>query len=112
MSSELVSMYEFYRIKEAAGALLSNAGFVEESEDPEPDCFGSIHALFSRAGEKVRLVWNGKDGCGFAQILRGSEDQTRGRWLLSLRNRMELRDLRNQRPRVFPLRNQRPRVFP
>lgn len=66
-------MHEYYLIKQEAQRILFDAGFVEESRDNRPDWYGSIHTIFAKGGQKVRLVWNGKDGFGVAQILHGTQ---------------------------------------
>jgi hypothetical protein len=66
-------MHEYYVIKKEAVKILSDAGYSEESEDVHPDYFGSIHTIFAKGNKKVRLVWDGKDGWGFAQTLEGTQ---------------------------------------
>jgi len=66
-------MHEYYIIKKEAVKVLSGAGYTEKREDIQPDCFGSIHTIFAKGNKKVRLVWDGKDGWGFAQVLDGAQ---------------------------------------
>ena len=48
------------KIVEESGAILSE-------EDVRPDVFGSAWAVYSRGQNRIRLVWDGKDGCGVLQ---------------------------------------------
>ena len=66
-------MHEHYLIKKEAVKVLSGAGYSEEREDVQTDCFGSIHTIFAKGNKMVRLVWDGKGGCGFAQVLDGAK---------------------------------------
>lgn len=36
-------------------------------EELRPDVFGSCYCIFSGAGNTIRLIWDGKDGYGYAQ---------------------------------------------
>jgi hypothetical protein len=62
-------VHEYYSIKQEAVKVLSTAGYSEESEDVQPDHFGSILTTFVNGDKKARLVWDGRDGWGFAQVL-------------------------------------------
>lgn len=66
-------MHEYFKIKEAIEPILSAQGFTEESENIRPDVFGSIVSIFTRADERVRVVWDGKDGVGIFQIEDASD---------------------------------------
>jgi hypothetical protein len=43
------------------------------SEDLRPDDFGSYIASYANRDSPIRLVWDGKDGCGFVQQYRSGE---------------------------------------
>lgn len=58
-------MNEFATIKSKVCA----AGLELLSEELHPDDFGSALALFRGKNDRnFRLVWDGKDGCGFLQV--------------------------------------------
>jgi hypothetical protein len=63
-------MHEYYQIKKAALPILSTAGY-EEVEEVQPDVYGSIDTLFSNGIRNIRLIWDGKEGCGLAQVFDG-----------------------------------------
>lgn len=61
-------MHEYDVLRELVKS--TSATLVEEHLNP--DVFGSAYAVFSSAqGGYFRLVWDGKDGCGFLQSYRG-----------------------------------------
>jgi hypothetical protein len=68
-------MHEYYLIKESVEPVLDKLGFVEDFEEVRPDIFGSIHSLWRKLGVSVRLIWDGKEGMGYAQV-----SQTKGEW--------------------------------
>jgi hypothetical protein len=63
-------MHEYYQIKKAALPILNTAGY-EEVEEVQPDVYGSIHTLFSNGIKNIRLIWDGKEGCGLVQVYDG-----------------------------------------
>ena len=62
-------MHEYYLIKQEAVKVLSATGYTEVIEDVQPDHFGSIITTFINGDNQARLVWDGRDGRGFAQVL-------------------------------------------
>lgn len=55
--------------------ILRELGFELISEELRPEFFGSCTAFYSKADCSIRLVWDGKEGCGFVQ------QHCNGRWL-------------------------------
>jgi len=48
--------------------LVKSAGSTLVEEHLHPESFGSAYAVFvGHAGAKFRVVWDGKEGCGFLQ---------------------------------------------
>lgn len=56
-------MHPYTMLKE----LLNEVGAELTSEDLRPDVFGSFTATYANHGRPIRLIWDGKDGCGFVQ---------------------------------------------
>jgi hypothetical protein len=61
-------MHEYSTLRE----LVKGTGAILIEEHLNPDVFGSAYAVFSCGNDgRFRLVWDGRDGCGF---LQGSAD--------------------------------------
>lgn len=57
-------MHEYSTLRE----LVKGTGAILIEEQLSPDVFGSAYAVFSCGNDgRFRLVWDGKDGCGFLQ---------------------------------------------
>lgn len=61
-------MHEYYRIKESFLKMIIPLGFREDLENNDPDDFGSMYSEHSSGNHKLKLIWDGKDGVGYAQI--------------------------------------------
>lgn len=59
--------HPYYFLKKVSRPLLSAAGYAEVSEELMPDVFGSMYSVFSCNNRRIRLIWDGKDGWGYAQ---------------------------------------------
>jgi len=67
-------MHSYNLLKELAAPLFQRSGQQEIEEALGPDVFGSAYSVFANDRVKARLVWDGKDGWGFAQISTGNDD--------------------------------------
>lgn len=73
--------HPYYFLKKLAQPILRNAGFSETSEELMPDVFGSALSIFSHGDRKIRLIWDGKDGWGYAQDYARPEPHHAGDWV-------------------------------
>lgn len=64
----------FTRAKAALAPLVSTSGLVEVRSEYHEATFGSAYAEYVGAGRTLRLVWDGREGALFAEIL------VDGRW--------------------------------
>ncbi|MEX0739049.1 MAG: hypothetical protein WD071_06890 [Pseudohongiella sp.] len=62
-----LAMTEYDRMKSVLVPILEGWGFRQVEERLEPDVFGSAYTQFSSGGLSYRIVWDGKDGCGYIQ---------------------------------------------
>lgn len=62
-------MNEYYEIKAALIQSLEKAGLSQAEEKISPEVFSSAYAVFSGKNLNYRIVWDGKDGCGYIQSL-------------------------------------------
>ena len=62
-------MNEYQQIKAALSKTLERAGLSLSDEELHPDVFGSAHSEYLGNGLAYRLIWDGKDGCGYIQSL-------------------------------------------
>ena len=60
-------MIEYEEIKSVAGRLLEKAGFILAMEEKNPHTFSSQYCEYARGERRYRVVWDGKEGCGFVQ---------------------------------------------
>jgi hypothetical protein len=60
-------MIEYEEIKSVAGRLLEKAGFILAMEEKDPHAFSSQYCEYARGERRYRVVWDGKEGCGFVQ---------------------------------------------
>jgi hypothetical protein len=62
-------MHPYILMKQIVEGALSESGvqWPEVSEELRPDVFGSAFSVFDVGGDRIRLVWDGKDGLGFVQ---------------------------------------------
>ncbi len=60
-------MFEYEEIKSVAGRLLERAGFTLAMEEATAHTFGSRYCEYARGDRSYRVVWDGKDSCGFVQ---------------------------------------------
>ena len=62
-------MHEYFTLKEA----ITGLGISPSLEELHPDDFGNAFCIFDVGVETpFRLIWDGKDGCGFLQTPDGS----------------------------------------
>ena len=59
----------YHKLKAILSPILLKAGLKEVSEELHPESFGSVLSVFSGHRKQMRIVWDGKDGWGFAQFL-------------------------------------------
>ncbi|MBK6724921.1 MAG: hypothetical protein KBF52_14970 [Pyrinomonadaceae bacterium] len=67
-------------MKNIAEPILTKSGYQQVSEEYRPDVFGSAYSDFKFGAKKVRLIWDGKDGWGYAQIYLRSAANQPGDW--------------------------------
>ena len=60
-------MSEYDQIKSVLAPILENSGIKQIEENLEPDFFGSAYSVFSGKGLLYRILWDGKDVCGYIQ---------------------------------------------
>ena len=60
-------MHPYYLMKDLLEPIFQKSGHKEISEELHPDVFGSAFSVFDNGRCKVRLIWDGKDGWGYAQ---------------------------------------------
>jgi hypothetical protein len=70
-------MHPYLKLKEALAPVFQRAGMKEISEELRPDVFGGAYSVFANSDHLVRLIWDGKDGCGYAQL---SKPDGEGNW--------------------------------
>lgn len=70
-------MHPYNLMKQLIEPVFKKSGHREIVEELHPDIFGSAYSVFDNDNCKIRLVWDGKDGCGFAQTFDGD---TRDKW--------------------------------
>ena len=70
-------MHPYHLMKEYLNPIFQKSGYGEISEELHPDIFGSAYSVFDNNRSRIRLVWDGKDGCGYAQIFN---PKVRGEW--------------------------------
>lgn len=61
-------MTEYEEIKSVLIPVLEKAGLSPKEENIQPDVFGSAYFEFYGKGLYYRIVWDGKDGCGYIQV--------------------------------------------
>ena len=62
-------MHEYFKIKESLGQVLTQAGYREDSESTEVDCYGSICTHYASESGYAKLGWDGIGGYGYASLL-------------------------------------------
>lgn len=60
-------MTEHEKIKSVLAPVLEKGGIKQIEEKLEPDVFGASYLIFSGKGLSYRIIWNGRDGCGYIQ---------------------------------------------
>ncbi len=60
-------MHPYYLMKDLLKPIFQKSGHKEISEELHPDVFGSAFSVFDNGRCKIRLIWDGKDGWGYAQ---------------------------------------------
>lgn len=66
-------MTEYEKIKLELVPSLEKFGLVLENEEHHPDVFGSSFSVYSGKGLNYRIIWDGKDGCGYIQSYQGND---------------------------------------
>ncbi len=61
------SMAEYEQLKAVTTPLLKSAGLSIVAEEKHPDVFGSAYCEYKGKGLHYRIIWDGKDGCGYVQ---------------------------------------------
>lgn len=61
------SMHPYDIMKRIAEPILEQYGFKQVSEEYHPEVFGSAYSIFENGMIQIRLIWDGKDGWGYAQ---------------------------------------------
>lgn len=70
-------MHPYTALKQFVARVFERSGHRQTAEELQPDVFGSAYSIFDNGHSKLRLVWDGKDGCGFAQIGGGDANDWR-----------------------------------
>jgi len=65
-------MHEYYKIKSVLSPILEAAGYLENSENNNADCYGSISTHYQSGNEWARTGWDGIGGYGYASLLGGN----------------------------------------
>ncbi len=65
-------MHPYTIIKNEVVAALDNSWAVTE-EESHPDNFGSLYCVLTNGRASIRLVWDGRDGWGYAQEMKSKE---------------------------------------
>jgi|SRR5215203_4718393 len=73
-------MHPYNIMKNIAKPILEKSGYQQASEEYQPDVFGSAYSVFECGAKKVRLIWDGKDGWGYAQVYFRNADNRPGDW--------------------------------
>ena len=63
-------------MKDLLKPIFQKSGHKEVLEELHPNAFGSAYSVFDNEQCKIRLVWDGKDGWGYAQTFNQT---TRGK---------------------------------
>ena len=71
-------MHPYNIMKNIAEPILEQFGYQQVFEEYRPDVFGSAYSDFESRARKVRLIWDGKDGWGYAQVYLRSSDNELG----------------------------------
>ena len=64
-----IYMNEYEQIKNELAPILASSGLELIKEEMEQDAFGSAYSVYSGRGLTYRILWDGKDGCGYIQSL-------------------------------------------
>lgn len=62
-------MTEYEEIKSVVAPIFKRAGLILTSEEIRPDVFGSAYCEYKGKGMHYRVIWDGKDGCGYIQSM-------------------------------------------
>jgi hypothetical protein len=73
-------MHPYNIMKDIAEPILEKSAYQQVSGEYRPDIFGSAYSVYERGTKKVRLIWDGKDGWGYAQVYFRSADNQPGDW--------------------------------
>ena len=66
-------MNEYTEIKAALAPILDRAGLEQSEEKLQPDVFGSAYSEYKGKGLLYRIIWDGRDGCGYIQHFKEKE---------------------------------------
>jgi hypothetical protein len=61
-------MESYNALKQLVAPIFQRSGHKQIAKEIRPDAFGSAYSDFDNQHSKIRLVWDGKDGWGFAQL--------------------------------------------
>jgi hypothetical protein len=71
-------MHPYIAIKELVAPIFQRSRHQQVAEEIRPDVFGSAYSIFESSRSTLRLVWDGKDGWGYAQTMAsGATDDWR-----------------------------------
>ena len=73
-------MHPYILMKNIAEPILEKSAYQQISEECRPDVFGSAYSVFQRDSKKIRLIWDGKDGWGYAQAYVRPTVNQPGHW--------------------------------
>lgn len=62
-------MTEYEEIKSVVAPIFKRAGLILTAEETRPDVFGSAYCEYKGKGMHYRVIWDGKDGCGYIQSM-------------------------------------------
>lgn len=69
----MIQGHPYFFIKEVAQEILEPLGLVEVDKKLEPDVFGGAYSTFSDGKRNIQIIWDGKDGMGYARSFQNKE---------------------------------------
>jgi hypothetical protein len=61
-------MEPYNALKQLVAPIFERSGHKQISEQIQPEVFGSAHSVFDNQRSKIRIVWDGRDAWGIAQL--------------------------------------------
>lgn len=62
-------MIEYEELKSVVSPVFKRAGLILIVEEKHPEVFGSAYCEYKGKGLHYRVIWDGKDGCGYIQSM-------------------------------------------